>query len=84
MDVFTCYILECPLIPTHVVLVVKHFKDSDKHKRKTDALQEMHMGGLNYKEIIGALGIFIKDAFKLFYDHNNNEDLRSFVDKCDI
>ncbi|CAM6102880.1 unnamed protein product [Calypogeia fissa] len=81
-DVYTCRIVDCPLISVNVTLVAKRFKKGDKHKRRTNALQEMLMGGLNHKGIVGALAMTIEDPPKLVYNHYNGGDLGSFIDKC--
>jgi serine/threonine protein kinase len=66
-----------------VILVAKRFKEGDKHKRRADALQEVLMGGLNHRGIIGALAMTIQDPPRLVYDYYNGGDLASFIDKCD-
>lgn len=81
-DVYTCHIVDCPLIPVNAVVVAKRFKDGDKHKRRADALQEVLMGGLNHKGIVGALAMTIEDPPKLIYDHYNGGDMGSFMDRC--
>jgi serine/threonine protein kinase len=81
-QVYTCRIKDCPLIPPNVTLVAKRFKDGDRHKRRADALQEVLMGGLNHKGIVGALAMTIEDPPRLIYDHYNGGDLGSFIDKC--
>jgi serine/threonine protein kinase len=82
-EVYTCHILDCPLIPVNATLVAKRFKQGDKHKRRTDALQEVLMGGLNHRGIVGALAMTIEDPPRLVYDHYNGGDMGGFMDKCD-
>ena len=81
-EVKTCQVLDCPLILKNTVLVVKQFKKGDKHKKRADALQEVMMGGLNHRGIIGALGMTIQDPPMLIYDLYNGGDLGSFIDRC--
>ncbi|CAM6084645.1 unnamed protein product [Calypogeia fissa] len=81
-EVYTCRIVDCPVIPVNATLVAKKFRKGDKHKRRANALQEMLMGGLNHKGIVGALAMTIEDPPKLVYDHYNGGDLGSFIDKC--
>lgn len=74
--------MDCPIIPKNILLVAKKFKSGDKQKRRQDAVQEMLMGGLNHKGIVGALAMTVEDPPNLIYDYYNGGDLGSFVNKC--
>ena len=82
-EVWTCHILGCPLIQENVILVAKRFKEGNKQSRRADALQEVLMGGVNHRGIVGALAMTIDDPPKLVYDYYNGGDLYSFMEKCD-
>src|SRR5450759_1092125 len=81
-EVFTCHIEECPLIPPNVLLVAKRFNKGSTRKRRADALQEVLMGGLNHRGVVGALGMTTEDPPNLIYDFYNGGDLGNFMDRC--
>lgn len=82
-EVVTCNILDCPLIRPETVVVAKIFKGKNKEQQRRDALQEMLMGGLNHKGIVGAFAITIEYPPRLVYDFYNGGSLASMYEKIE-
>ena len=81
--VYTCNILDHPLIPPNLTLVAKKFIKGNNNKKREDAMQEVLMGGLNHQGIVGAMAMSIDDPPRLVYDYYNGGDLKTFIDKCE-